>query len=77
MSAGGCCEAAQGHWGKKGRLDRGSKMLDTINHLAHQRVEGRLEGGIMTLYTGFHHELQSNGHTMIPVNTFIHCPRPE
>jgi len=30
MSAGGCCEAAERHWGKKGRLERGSKMLGTI-----------------------------------------------
>jgi len=32
-SAGGYCEAAERHWGKKGRLERGSKVLGTINHL--------------------------------------------
>jgi len=38
MLAGGYCEAAQGHLGKKGRLERGSKMLGTINQLARQGV---------------------------------------
>jgi hypothetical protein len=36
MLAGGYCEAAQRHWGKKGRLERGSKMLGNTNHLAGQ-----------------------------------------
>jgi len=38
MLAGGYCEAAHGHMGKKERLVRGSKMLSTISHLARQGV---------------------------------------
>jgi hypothetical protein len=38
MLAGGYCEAAQGHLGKKGRLERGSKMLGSTNPLACQGV---------------------------------------
>jgi len=37
-----------GQWGKKGRLERGSKMLGTINHLAGQVAEGRLEEGVIS-----------------------------
>jgi hypothetical protein len=43
-------EAVQGHCGKKGRMERGSKMFGTINHLACQLVEGRLEGGMISAH---------------------------
>jgi hypothetical protein len=45
MSAGGYCEAAQGHLRKKGRLERGSKMVGSTNRLARHVVGERLEGG--------------------------------
>jgi hypothetical protein len=35
-----------GQRGRKGRLERGSKMFGTINHLARHGVEERLEGGV-------------------------------
>jgi hypothetical protein len=41
MSADGYSEAAQGHWGKKGRMERGSKMFGTIKHLVCQLVVER------------------------------------
>ena len=47
MLAGGHCEAAQGHLGRKGRLERGRKMFGAINHLARQGVEERLGGGMI------------------------------
>jgi hypothetical protein len=47
MAAGGYCVEAQAQWGKKGRLERGSKMLCTINDVARQGVNERLEGGMI------------------------------
>jgi hypothetical protein len=43
--------AAQRHHGKKGSWERGSKMAGTTNHLADQWVEGRLEGGMVSVPT--------------------------
>jgi len=37
--------------GKKGSLERGSKMVGTTNHLACEGVEGRLEGGMVNAPT--------------------------
>ena len=65
--------AAQRHHGKKGRLERGSKVVHTTNNLAGQEVEGRLEGGMASASTALP---LSNLHSPSPASCFTMsiCP---